>query len=204
MEDIYRNTAVNYIPWDSETPPAILEDLVERRKITPCRTIDLGCGTGNYALYLSEKGFDVTGVDFSSSAIKLARNRASQKGLDCNFIEADILGNLEGIPSPFDFVYDWELLHHIYPPERETYLRNVHRLLRPGGMYLSVCFSEESPQFGGLGKYRTTPLGTTLYFSSEDELRTLYERHFRIEELKTIEIEGKFSPHKAIYALMIK
>jgi SAM-dependent methyltransferase len=204
MEHIYGTLPVNDIPWNFETPPAILEDLVERGKITPCRAIDLGCGTGNYAIYLAKKRFDVTGVDFSSSAIELARNRASEKGLDCTFIVADILGNLEEVSPPFDFAYDWELLHHIYPSDRETYLRNVHRLLRPGGSYLSVFFSEENPQFGGSGKYRTTPLGTILYLSSEEEMRALYTPLFRIEELQTIKIKGKFSPHKGIYAFMTK
>jgi 2-polyprenyl-3-methyl-5-hydroxy-6-metoxy-1,4-benzoquinol methylase len=204
MEHIYRTLPVNDIPWNFETPPAILEELVERGKIAPCRTIDLGCGTGNYALYLAEKGFAVTGVDFSSSAIELARHRASEKGLDCTFIVANILDNLEEVPSPFDFAYDWELLHHIYPADRATYLQNVHRLLRPGGSYLSVFFSEENPQFGGSGKYRTTPLGTILYLSSEKEMETLYRPLFRIEALETIDIKGNFSPHRAIYAFMTR
>jgi 2-polyprenyl-3-methyl-5-hydroxy-6-metoxy-1,4-benzoquinol methylase len=204
MEHIYTTLPVNDIPWNFETPPAIFEDFVESGKITPCRTIDLGCGTGNYAIYLAEKGFDVTGVDFSSSAIELARNRASQKGLDCTFIVANILSNVEEVSPPFDFVYDWELLHHIYPADRETYLGNVHRLLRPGGSYLSVFFSEENDHFGGSGKYRTTPLGTILYLSSEEEMRMLYRPLFKIEALETIEIKGKFSPHKAIYAFMTK
>ena len=204
MEKIYKNMAIDDIPWNFKTPPDVLENLVRTGKITPCKTIDLGCGTGNYAIYLAGEGFDVTAVDISSSAIKIAKNNASQKGIDCNFIVADILGDLKQIQSTFNFAYDWELLHHIFPSDREKYIRNVYRLLNPGGQYLSVCFSEENLQFGGVGKYRKTPLETVLYFSSENELRVLYESFFKIEELETIEIKGKFSPHKAIYAFMIK
>ena len=204
MEKIYKNMAIDDIPWNFKTPPDVLENLVRTGKITPCKTIDLGCGTGNYAIYLAGEGFDVTAVDISSSAIKIAKNNASQKGIDCNFIVADILGDLKQIQSTFNFAYDWELLHHIFPSDREKYIRNVYRLLNPGGQYLSVCFSEENLQFGRVGKYRKTPLETVLYFSSENELRVLYESFFKIEELKTIEIKGKFSPHKAIYAFMIK
>ena len=204
MEKIYKNMAIDDIPWNFKTPPDVLENLVRTGKITPCKTIDLGCGTGNYAIYLAGEGFDVTAVDISSSAIKIAKNNASQKGIDCNFIVADILGDLKQIQSTFNFAYDWELLHHIFPSDREKYIRNVYRLLNPGGQYLSVCFSEENLQFGGVGKYRKTPLETVLYFSSENELRVLYESFFKVEELKTIEIKGKFSPHKAIYAFMIK
>jgi len=204
MEKIYKNMAIDDIPWNFKTPPDVLENLVRTGKITPCKTIDLGCGTGNYAIYLAGEGFDVTAVDISSSAIKIAKNNASQKGIDCNFIVADILGDLKQIQSTFNFAYDWELLHHIFPSDREKYIRNVYRLLNPGGQYLSVCFSEENLQFGRVGKYRKTPLETVLYFSSENELRVLYESFFKIEELKTIEIKGKFSPHKVIYAFMIK
>lgn len=204
MEKIYKNMAIDDIPWNFKTPPDVLENLVRTGKITPCKTIDLGCGTGNYAIYLAGEGFDVTAVDISSSAIKIAKNNASQKGIDCNFIVADILGDLKQIQSTFNFAYDWELLHHIFPSDREKYIRNVYRLLNPGGQYLSVCFSEENLQFGRVGKFRKTPLETVLYFSSENELRVLYESFFKVEELKTIEIKGKFSPHKAIYTFMIK
>lgn len=204
MEKIYKNMAIDDIPWNFKTPPDVLENLVRTGKITPCKTIDLGCGTGNYAIYLAGEGFDVTAVDISSSAIKIAKNNASQKGIDCNFIVADILGDLKQIQSTFNFAYDWELLHHIFPSDREKYIRDVYRLLNPGGQYLSVCFSEENLQFGRVGKFRKTPLETVLYFSSENELRVLYESFFKVEELKTIEIKGKFSPHKAIYTFMIK
>lgn len=80
----------------------------------------------------------------------------------------------------------------------------MNKLLNSGGHYLSVCFSEKDPLFGGSGKYRETPLGTVLYFSSEEELKELFSRFFRIIELKTIEIEGKFAPHLANYAFMVK
>jgi SAM-dependent methyltransferase len=104
----------------------------------------------------------------------------------------------------FDFAYDWELLHHIFPQRRKTYIENVYRLLNPQAKYLSICFSEHDPQFGGSGKYRKTPLNTLLYFSSESELRDLFEPYFTIIELKTISIGGKFAPHAANYAFMEK
>ena len=74
--------------------------------------------------------------------------------------------------------------------------------LRPGGTYLSVCFSEEDTGFGGKGKYRETRLGTTLYLSSEDELMDLFEPTFQVEELRTTQVAGKLQPHKAVVALM--
>jgi len=94
------------------------------------------------------------------------------------------------------------VLHHIYPEQRRVYVENVYKLLNPGGKYLSVCFSEKDPEFGGISKYRVTGLGTVLYFSSEGELRDLFEPFFNIEELKTIVIRGKPKSHFANYAFM--
>jgi hypothetical protein len=95
-------------------------------------------------------------------------------------------------------------MHHVFPEDRPRYIRNVHEILHPGGIYLSVGFSEDDPAFGGEGKYRKTPLGTTLYFSSEAELEELFTRHFRIDELKTVDICGKRNSHKAVMAWMTR
>ena len=149
-------------------------------------------------------GYDFTGVDISENAIRIARNSASIAGTKCRFIVADVRGDLSEVHSRYDFLYDWELLHHIFPEDRGKYIDNVDRLLNPEGRYLSVCFSEESPQFGGSGKYRKTPLDTVLYFSSEKEMEMLFRRCFVICDLKTIDIKGKHATHKAIYAFMRK
>jgi hypothetical protein len=121
--------------------------------------------------------------------------------VQCRFIIADLLGDMHEVPETFDFAFDWEVLHHIFPMDREKYAGNVAGLLNKGGLYLSVCFSESDPQFGGTGKYRSTRVGTTLYFSSESELRDLFSPHFSIRDLKTIEVSGKYGPHQAVYAL---
>ena len=202
MDEIYRNVPLEEIPWNIETAPDALVELVESGRVKPCKTIDLGCGTGNYAIYLASMGFDVTGIDMSQTAIEIARKNAEKKGVKCNFYTADLLGDLHEIEETFDFAYDWELLHHIFPENREKYVENVYRILSPMGKYLSVCFSEKNPQFGGLGKYRETPLGTVLYFSSEEELRCLFEPYFDIKELKTIKIIGKFAPHIVNFVFM--
>jgi len=204
MDRIYRNTPLEEIPWNIETPPNALVELVKNGKVKPCKTIDLGCGTGNYAIHLATIGFDVTGIDISPTAIKIAKENAKKKRVKCNFLVTDVLGNLDEVKETFDFAYDWELLHHIFPEQRKKYVENVYRILNPRGKYLSVCFSEKDHEFGGLGKYRETRLGTILYFSSENELRDLFEPYFNIKELKTIEIRGKPTPHLANYAFMEK
>ncbi len=202
MEQIYRDIQPDNIPWNLSEPPGLLVEAVEAGKIECCKAVDLGCGTGNYAVWLAQQGFEVTGIDFSQHAIKQARDLAIRKGVSCLFAVADLLGDLKEFHTSFDFAYDWEVLHHIFPKDRPLYLQSVHNILRPKGIYLSVCFSEKDPEFGGKGKFRKTPLGTTLYFSSEEELKKLFDPFFHIYELNTVAIQGKYKPHLANSALL--
>lgn len=204
MERIYRDIPLDAIPWNMATPPEILVTAVTANTTMACKAIEMGCGAGNYVIYLSKLGYDCAGLDISENAIRIARNSALTAGANCKFIVADVTGDLPECHARFDLVYDWELLHHIFPEDREKYLDNVDRLLNSNGRYLSVCFSEDSPQFGGSGKYRKTPLGTVLYFSSEKEMELLFKKYFVIEDLKTMDVKGKSSTHKAIYAFMKK
>lgn len=202
MEDIYQNIPISEIPWDITEPPEPLVELVTSGKIHPCKTVDLGCGSGNYSLYLAKQGFDVTGIDISPTAINMAIEKGKKKGLSCNFIAANLLDGLDDLSAQYDFAFDWEVLHHIFPEDRKRYIKSVYNLLKSNALYFSVCFSEKDPQFGGSGKFRKTPIGTTLYFSSEQELEDLYTPYFTIDKLKTIEVKGKKAPHLAIYALI--
>jgi SAM-dependent methyltransferase len=201
VDRVYQKVPLDQIPWNIETPSEALVKLVQDGKVQPCRTIDLGCGVGNYTIYLAGLGFDVTGVDSSPAAIKIAEEHAKNRGVRCRFIVADLLGDLHEVTDTFDFAFDWEFLHQIFPEDRETYIKNVHKILKPEATYFSVCFSEKDPQFGGSGKYRETPIDTTLYFSSESDLRDLVSPYFRIHELKTIEVSGKYAPHFAVSVL---
>lgn len=205
MDRIYRDRALDEIPWNIEGPPDTLRGLLESGWVSPCDAIDLGCGAGNHATWLASRGFRMTGLELSPAAIEIARRLAEEKGVQCRFVAADMTGIVEELDDAFDFAYDWGVLHHVFPEHRGRYVMNVHRMLRAGGRYLSLCFSEEEPaSFGGDGKYRTTPLGTTLYFSSETELRELFEPLFHVERMRTVEVPGKMAPHMAVETLMSK
>jgi 2-polyprenyl-3-methyl-5-hydroxy-6-metoxy-1,4-benzoquinol methylase len=148
---------------------------------------------------LASKGFDVLGIDLSENAIQYAKENAASRRVNVRFVAMDI-ANLEQLNEKFDFVLEWALMHQIMPSQRQKYVEDVAELLNKGGKYLSVCFNEQSPEFGGSGKkYRESPSGTRLYFSSQNELRELFEPHFHIIEAKIIRM-----PHIENYFLMEK
>jgi SAM-dependent methyltransferase len=204
MQEIYSTSAPDNIPWNIQKPPTQLVELIDSGKISPCSVIDLGCGTGNYSLWLAKKGFQVTGIDFSEKAVELASIQAERENVNCKFIVGDLTDSYFKSNSKFSFAYDWEVLHHVFPEDRGTYFQNVVGMLDKGGAYFSICFSEKDPDFGGVGKFRKTPMETTLYFSSEEEIEDLLVEHFEIEKLTTTEIAGKYGPHMAIIAFGYK
>jgi len=204
MEGIYSSLTPGEIPWNNEEPPGILVDLVADGTIKPCNGIDLGCGLGNYSRYLARKGFRMTGVDVSSAAIRLAQEKATAEKLTVSFQVVNLTGNWKIATGPFDFALEFEVLHHIYPEYRSHYMEQLAGHLHPGALYLAVCFHESDPQFGGKGKYRQTSIGTRLYFSSQEELKKLYEPFFGIREQAIIEVSGKRGPHQANFFLLEK
>ncbi len=204
MEQIYGNAPPDKIPWNIKQPPKQLVELVESGIVAPCRAIDLGCGAGNYAIWLAKNGFKVTGIDLSESAVKLARKQAKQENVKCIFKAGDLTDTKFIADTEWEFAYDWEVLHHVFPEVRDKYIRNVVKLLQKGAAYYTVCFSEEDKDFGGEGKYRKTPMDTTLYFSSEKEIAQLLDAHFEIKEITTTEITGKYGPHMAVIAFAVK
>lgn len=202
LDRLYRDTEPAAIPWHFDNPPELLVELVDDGTLTPGSAVDLGCGLGSSSLYLASRGFTVTGVDCSPSAITQARARSAAAGLGISFVVADLLGPLAEIGGGFDLALDWELLHHIPFDNREVFTTNVAELLRPGGLYLSLSFSEQDPWLAEQGKRRITPLGTVLYFSMMDELRDLWRHPFEVLRLELVEVRGKQAPHLANLALL--
>ncbi len=108
------------------------------------RALDLGCGGGQSAIRLAELGYEVVGVDFSETAIELARENAAQAGVDCEFVVGDVVELDDFEADSFDLVVDNHCLHCLVEPEhRRAFLDGAERLLRPGGVYFSETMSSD-------------------------------------------------------------
>lgn len=131
-ETAYRNFR---LPYDTGEPEEVLKWVVEGGHVAPCRAIDLGCGPGRNAIYLARQGFDVTGIDFASSAIEKARERAESFGLEIEFVEDD-LTNLRNVSGTFQFIVDVGTLDVLHFRIRDRYVQSVTRLAQPGTRFL--------------------------------------------------------------------
>jgi 2-polyprenyl-3-methyl-5-hydroxy-6-metoxy-1,4-benzoquinol methylase len=125
------------LPWDHGTPDVNLIDMVIQRPIPKCKALDIGCGTGNNAIWLAQQNFVVTGCDISKTAIAKAKEKVAVSNVKCSFIVADFLNN--EIPGlPFGFVFDRGCLHSVGNEERRRFAENVVFHLEEGGLWLSL------------------------------------------------------------------
>jgi len=140
--------------------------------ITPCKAMDVGCGTGDNAIWLAQQGFEVTACDVSPTAVEEARRRAKAAGAACSFRVLDFLE--ENVPdAPFGFVFDRGCLHSFDTKAlREEFSRRVHSYLEDGGLWLNLTGSADAPP-RDIGPPRL----------SAEELVTTVEPHFEIISL---------------------
>ncbi len=99
------------------------------------RALDLGCGTGTNVITLARHGWQVTGVDFAWSAIRIARRKAQQAGIHADLQVNDVT-RLNGIAGPFELVLDIGCFHNLPDAGRPVYLHQLKRLLAAMGTYL--------------------------------------------------------------------
>jgi SAM-dependent methyltransferase len=133
-------------PWHD-----LLFRYLRERDLLGCRVLEIGCGRGELARHLADGKITprlLVAADFAESAVRLGRGRAAAEHLDAiRWTVAD----MQHIPfrdGTFDTVISCETIEHV--PVPLDALREVHRVLRPGG-----CFLMTTPNyFGPFGLYR--------------------------------------------------
>jgi SAM-dependent methyltransferase len=157
-------------PWDIGRPQPALVQLAEKGEIEGS-VIDVGCGTGENALYLASRGLSVVGVDAAPTAISRAREKAVRGGLDVAFEVADAL-DLSTLGRTFDVAVDCGLFHVFSDPDRVRFVRSLGGILRPGSRYFMLCFSDE--EVGTAGPRRV----------SQAEIRAVFESGWRVDAIE--------------------
>jgi len=147
VSQLFDALAGSYDSW-YETPAGRMVDRIERDAVysyleprTGMKVLDIGCGTGLYALDLAARGVDVTGVDISRPMLERARAKAQDAGLDVRFLEADALQLPFGEQS-FDAVLSVTALE--FMPDLSAALREAFRVLKAGGRLVVGLIGRDS------------------------------------------------------------
>ena len=124
---------------------SFLSDLHFYRKWLPlnedAKILELCCGTGRLTLPIAKAGYNICGVDYTSSMLEQAKVKASEAGLDINFIEADI--RTLNLHQKFDLIFiPFNSIHHLYRNEDLfKALKGAQNHLKEGGLFLFDCFN---------------------------------------------------------------
>lgn len=104
------------------------------------KILEVGCGAGANIWFLAREGFSAYGIDGSKVAINQAENYLIDEGLSANLQQGDAMC-LPYEDSVFDAVIDVECIYANTLADTEVILREIHRVLKPGGLFYSKTFS---------------------------------------------------------------
>jgi SAM-dependent methyltransferase len=109
--------------------------LAELEGLASGRALDLGCGNGRHAMWLAERGWRVTAVDFSAEALRQARERSAMTGVEVDWVEADLTDY-----CPNRQAFDLVLVAYLHIPrgERGQILAKASAAVASGGTLLLV------------------------------------------------------------------
>ena len=108
--------------------------------------LDVGCGRGEFSIWLALQGANVSGLDIGPSLIEAAKAQAQVNGVSCDFRAGDIR-RLPFKDEAFDFVLSIAVLHHLSEPDVITSLKECDRVLKRGGLFLAYEPVEDSKAF---------------------------------------------------------
>src|ERR1035438_2997864 len=181
-------------PWDIGKPDFNLVQTVTTIPIPPCKTLDIGCGTGDNAIWLSGQNFTVVGVDVAEIAIQKAREKAAKENATCTFAVLNILkSHVDG--APFGFVFDRGCFHTMDSDEqRRDFAKQVEGHLEDRGLWLSLIGNADEQRVSEGPPKRTAK-----------DIVSAVEPHFEILSLVSSHFEAHLpAPPRSWVCLMRK
>lgn len=124
----------------TEAKNSFIESLLKEQNVKT--VLDMTCGTGSQMFHLINQGYQVTGSDFSPALLETAREKAKKANIDVRFIDGDMrtlkVGQFDAVITIFNAV------GHLTKAGFEKAMRNIHKNLKHGGVYVFDIFNLEA------------------------------------------------------------
>ncbi|HTQ38295.1 MAG TPA: class I SAM-dependent methyltransferase [Pirellulales bacterium] len=185
-KDTFREMYAQAAPWDIGRPQ---QPFVQAAGEIQGLVLDAGCGTGDTALFFAERGCTVTGVDFLEEPIQRAKQKAAQRKIQATFLVHDAL-KLSALGQQFDNAIDSGLFHVFSDDDRKRYVAELAAVLKPGGKYFVMCFSDKEPGTEGPRRVSKAEIGAA--FTHGWKIESIEAVHFEISA--TLPRHMQFSP----------
>lgn len=145
-ETVYRTKAPDAVSWYAPHLDTSLALIGRSAASTSSAIIDVGGGEATLVDDLLARGYrDVSVLDISAEAIRVARERLGPRGDEVDWLVADI--TQADLPQRrYDVWHDRAVFHFLLEPvQRAAYVRQVARAMRPGGSVIVATFGPEGP-----------------------------------------------------------
>jgi|SRR5215813_370561 len=133
FDEVERHRYEEYAPW--------MPELMDFSNFADQRLLEVGCGMGTDLLQFARAGANVTGVDLTPRSVETSRHHLKLYGQKGDFALTDA-ETLPFADASFDVVYSNGVLHHT--PETAEAVREIHRVLRPGGLARVMLYHRHS------------------------------------------------------------
>lgn len=113
-----------------------LDDMLVRLNFNGTHVLDMGCGTGDTAMWFSDKGYEVTGIDISKAMLTEAKRKATEEGMKITYLEKDM--RKLTFKNEFDLaVCLFDSMNHILKEEElSMVMKGAYHALKKGGWFL--------------------------------------------------------------------
>jgi SAM-dependent methyltransferase len=170
-----RRYAGRELVWTGDPNRFLVQEVDE---LAPARALDLACGEGRNAIWLAERGWQATGVDFSKVGLDKARQLEGARGVHAQWIAADLL-DYRPEPGTFELVIVFYL--QVPAAERTRILRTAATAIAPRGTFLLVGHdaSNIAEGYGG-------PQDPAVLYTAQDITQDLQGTGLRIERAERV------------------
>ena len=170
QEDWQGHYDSNDMGWDlGEVAPPFVK-LWQEEKLPVGKVLVPGCGRGYEVVFLAENGFEVTAIDFSEGAITHLENALKERNLKGRVLHQDFFSMDDSHDGVYDLVLEQTFFCAIAPRQRQDYVLNVARILKPGGMLVGLF-------------YHTDKEGGPPYNTIRQDIESNFSKNFEIQQL---------------------